>query len=540
MKSARLLILLPGLVLASFAADYPAERRIRAHVTFLADDLLEGRAAGTRGHELAMAYVTAHYARLGLEPAGPQGFRQPVSLREAKLDLEAGRFTIRRGTEETALRPITDTIVRPGLAAARGEVSAPAVFAGFGISAPEFGYDDFATGPDVRGRVAVILAGSPDRLPATARAHYSRQKTAELARRGAIAIVTVETPTEEKRTPWALAANRGRFPTMRLVEPDGSLFEAFPEIRATASVSRAAAAALFRHAPQPVEAVFAAAVRGEPQAFDLGIEVSLSGRAELRDAGSANILARLRGSDPALADEPIVITAHLDHIGSGPVVDGDALYNGALDNATGTAIVLELAERLVSEPRMRRPVLFAALTAEEKGLLGAYHLARHLPPRVRRFAANVNLDMPLALAPTRELIALGADHSTLGAAVRAAAAGTGFTVVPDPHPEEVYFVRSDQYPFVRAGVPALALKLGEKSTDPAIDLAALQAAFRKTRYHKPSDDLAQPIHWPTVVALADVAGELVRKLASDPVAPAWNPGDFFGSRFAPQSPARSP
>ena len=222
------------------------------------------------------------------------------------------------------------------------------------------------------------------------------------------------------------------------------------------------------------------------------------------------------------------------------MVDGDALYNGALDNATGTAIVLDLAERLAAEPRLRRPVLFASLTAEEKGLLGAYHLARHLPPRVRRFAANVNLDMPLALAPTRELIALGADHSTLGAAVRAAAGRTGFTVVPDPHPEEVYFVRSDQYPFVRAGVPALALKLGEKSTDPAIDLAALQAAFRKHRYHKPSDELAQPIHWPTVVALADVATELVRALGSDPVAPAWNPGDFFGSRFAPQSPPRGP
>ncbi len=515
-----------------------SERTLRAHVTFLADDLLEGRAAGTRGHELAIAYVVAQYSRLGLEPAGTDGFLQPMALRESKLDLEAGRFTIRHSTGDVTLTTLTDTIVRPAAASSSSEVSAPAVFAGFGISAPEFGYDDFAGGIDVRGKIAVILLGSPSKLPATARAHYSRNKTAELARRGAIAIVSVTTPAEEKRTPWALAANRGRFPTMRLVEPDGTLFEAFPEIRATASVSRAASAALFKHAPQTIDAVFAASVRSEPQAFPLGIEISLAGRATVTDAASANVLAWLPGTDPALAAEPIVITGHLDHIGIGPAVNGDTLYNGALDNALGTAVILELAERLVSTPRMRRPVLFASLTAEEKGLLGAYHLSRHPPPRVQRFAANVNLDMPLILGPTRELIALGADHSTLGASMKTAAQRTGFSLIPDPLPDEVFFVRSDQYPFVRAGVPALALKIGEKSSDPTIDLAARQAEFRKTNYHKPGDDLSQPIHWPTVVAFTDVATELIRTIADDPRAPAWLPDDFFGTRFG-QPPATS-
>jgi Zn-dependent M28 family amino/carboxypeptidase len=225
---------------------------------------------------------------------------------------------------------------------------------------------------------------------------------------------------------------------------------------------------------------------------------------------------------------------HLDHIGIGPAVNGDTIYNGALDNALGTAVILELAERLVSGPRLRRPVLFASLTGEEKGLLGAYHLSRHLPPRVHRFAANVNLDMPVILGPSRELIALGAEHSTLGALMDAAAARTGFKVVPDPSPEEVFFVRSDQYPFVRAGVPALALKLGEKSSDPAIDLKALNADFRKNHYHKPSDDLSRPIHWPTALEFTAVATELVRTLATDATAPSWKPGDFFGTRFGPE------
>ena len=519
---------------AADAGPTPAERRLRSHVAFLADDLLEGRAAGTRGHELAMAYVTAHFSRLGLEPAGTRGYQQPMRFRESKLDLEAGRFSIRHASGETTLPAITETIVRPGSAVATGDVTAPAVFVGYGIHAPEFKHDDFASAPDLRGKIAVILAGSPEKLPATARAHYSRSKTSELAGRGAVAIVTVETPAEEKRTPWALAANRGRFPTMRLVEPDGTLFEAYATLVASASVSRAAATKLFARAPQTAEEVFTAAARGETSAFALGVDFSLSGRATVTDATSANVLAWLPGTDPTLAGEPIVITGHLDHIGIGPAVNGDTIYNGALDNALGTAVILELAERLVSGPRLRRPVLFASLTGEEKGLLGAYHLSRHLPPRVHRFAANVNLDMPVILGPSRELIALGAEHSTLGALMDAAAARTGFKVVPDPSPEEVFFVRSDQYPFVRAGVPALALKLGEKSSDPAIDLKALNADFRKNHYHKPSDDLSRPIHWPTALEFTAVATELVRTLATDATAPSWKPGDFFGTRFGPE------
>lgn len=540
-----MLRLLPSLTgLLSFAALIPStgfaaptahERRVRAHVEFLADDLLEGRGAGTRGHELAMAYVIAQFSRLGLEPAGTKGYLQPMSFRESRLNIDAGHVVIRHASGETALVMLTDAIARPAAAADSDEITAPASFVGFGIHAPEFGYDDFANGIDVRGKIAVVLAGSPTRLPATARAHFSRQKTAELVRRGAIGIISVNTPVEEKRTPWAVAANRARFPTMRLVEPDGTLFEAYPQIRAAASVSRSAATALFKHAPTPIDAVFAASERGEPLAFELGVEVLIAGQAAVTDATSANVLGWLPGSDPAMAGEPLVITAHLDHLGIGQPVDGDAIYNGALDNALGTAVMLAVAEELAVGPRLRRPVLFAALTAEEKGLLGAYHLARHRPERVQRFAANLNIDMPVLLGPTRDVIGIGAEHSTLGAALERAAARVGFTVSADAQPEEVVFVRSDQYPFVRTGVPALFLKSGQRSLDPSIDLAAREANFRRMHYHKPSDDLSQPIHWESAAGLVEIAVELTRTIANDALTPEWLPGDFFGTRFGPEA-----
>ena len=524
-------LLLAASTLRADESDGLRERWIRAHTTFLADDLLEGRGAGTRGHALAMAYVSAQFGRLGLEPAGLSGYLQTVSLRESRLDRDAGRLVLRRGGTERTLANVNETIVRPAAGATSSEVTAPAVFVGFGISAPEFGYDDFAQGVDVRGKIAVILAGSPTQLPSTARAHYSRSKSAELVARGAVGVISLETPAEEKRTPWAIAVNRGRFPTMRLINPDGSLLEAFPELRASASVSRTAAAAFFGPGAPTVEQVFAASENGKPQAFDLGLEVTLAGKAAVSDTTSANVLGWLPGTNPALAGEPLVITCHLDHLGIGQAVKGDTIYNGALDNAVGTAMVLAVAEEMATGPRPARPVLFAALTAEEKGLLGAYHLAQNPPARVRRYAANFNIDMPVLLAPVRDVIGYGAAHSSLGAHLARAAVRQGFTVSEDPKPEEVIFVRSDQYAFIRAGVPALYVKSGTNGPAGGPDLAALETDFRKNRYHQPSDDLSQPIDWPSAAAISRLTTDLIRAVADDPAAPQWNPGDFFGSRF---------
>lgn len=531
---------LAAFTVATARAEDPAtaaERRVRAHVTYLADDLMEGRGAGTRGHGLAMNYVAAQFMRLGIEPAAEKGYQQSMAMRESRLDMEAGKLVIRHAGTEVALAPINDMIARPTAGVAASEVTAPAVFVGFGIHAPEFNYSDFPAGIDIRGKIAVILAGSPKSLPATAKAHYSREKTAELVRRGAIGVVTVGTPAEEKRVAWAFTINGARFPAMRLINPDGSLEDAAPQLLGTASVNRTASAALFKYAPHQLDAVFAASERSEPQSFPLDVELTVGGRATVSDITSANVLGWLPGTDPALADEPLVVTAHIDHIGIGPSLNGDTIYNGALDNALGAAALLAAAEQLATGPRLKRPVLFAALTAEEKGLLGASHLARHPPKRVRRYAANLNFDMPVILAPVRDVIGIGAEHTTLGASLAAVAAKNNFSVSPDPAPEEVVFVRSDQYPFIRAGVPALFMKSGQHGLDPKQDLAALEVDFRKNHYHKPSDDLTRPIHWPSAGAFAVVTAELIRSVADDPVAPAWKPGDFFGSRFGPEKDA---
>lgn len=521
-----------------------AERRIRAHVTYLADDLLEGRGTATRGHGLAMLYVAAQFARLGIEPAGDKGYQQPLAMHESRLDLASGRFVIRHAGTEVSLASVNEMVTHPAAGATSSEITAPAIFVGFGISAPELGYDDFAGNlVDVRGKIAVVLAGAPDKLPATARAFYSREKARELARRGAVGIITAMTPAEEKRSPWAFAVNSSRFPSMRLINADGSLWDTYPELRASASVSRAASAALFKHASRTIETAFAASERSEPQSLALNVEITLAATATVSDVTSANVLGWLPGSDPTLANAPLVISAHLDHIGVGPAINGDAIYNGALDNALGTAVLLAAAEELATGPRLRRPVLFASVTAEEKGLLGASHLARHPPTRVHRYAANINIDMPVILGPTRDLIGIGSEHTTLGDSLATTAARLGFTMSPDPSPEEVVFVRSDQYQFVRAGVPALYLKSGQKSLDPKIDLAALEKDFRKTHYHQPTDDLSRPIHWASAATFAQINTELIRTVANDTVAPAWKPGDFFNQRFGPEkkpAPAAKP
>lgn len=518
--------------------DITAARRVKAHTTFLADDLLEGRATGTRGYDLAAKYVAAQFERLGLTPAGDAGsYFQSVQFVESRVQLATASLKVASpGLPPTTLEPQNEFFAAPAPGEARVELTAPAVFAGYAVHAPTFGYSDFA-GVDLHGKIAVILPGAPAKFPSEVRAHYAslKEKYTELAQRGAIGVVTLITPLEEQRYPWAMTLNAQRFPAMRLVDAGGALVDGFPELRVRATVRRTSAAKLVAHAGRKIEEVFAAADRSEPQTFELNVQLTVSASAESTRLTSPNVLGSLPGSDPALASEPIVFTAHLDHVGLGAPVDGDTIYNGAMDNAIGVATLLAVAEELAAQPRLARPILFAALTAEEKGLLGAYHLANNPPARATRFIVNVNVDMPTFPAATRDVIAWGAEHSTLGAVVDAAAAAMNFSVSPDPWPEETIFVRSDQYPFVRAGVPAVYLSSGIKPLDPAVDLAKLTDDLMRDRYHKPSDDLTQPVDWPSAGAFARLAAELTRRIANDATTPAWRAESFFGQRFGPAS-----
>ncbi|MDQ5979589.1 MAG: hypothetical protein QG602_2564, partial [Verrucomicrobiota bacterium] len=418
------------------AADDVATTHIRAHVTFLADDLLEGRGTGTRGHELAARYVASQFVRLGVEPAADGGmYEQPVKLIESVSNYAAGRLMVRAGDKEDALTPVNDMMVTLAPGKTADTITAPAIFVGFGIQAPDLQHDDFA-GADLHGKIAVMLSGAPKRFPSEQRAHHGNtdQKRALLVKHGAIGVVTIITPWDEVRRPWAMTVALSRFPTMRLVDDEGGLVNGFPQLRALGSVANAAAGRILIGAPKSLSEIFATAERGEPQNFPLGVTITLAGEASIRRAESLNVLGRLSGTDPALAGQPLVITGHLDHLGIGTAVNGDTIYNGAVDNALGIGVLLQVAEELAHGPRLRRPVLFAAVTGEEKGLLGSHRLATHPPAWVHRCIASLNIDMPLLSAPARDLIAYGYRNSTLGAVLDKVAARHGLVVSPDPAP----------------------------------------------------------------------------------------------------------
>lgn len=507
---------------------------IRSHVEFLASDLLEGRAAATRGYDIAAAYVAAQFRLAGLAPAGDNDtYLQEVPLLEATAVLPGSSAKLVRDDETVSFEYGTHYLPSADFLSQSSTLTAPLVFAGFGVEAPELNYTDFAN-VDLKGRIAVILSGAPARFPASQRAFYSwsERKWSSLVERGAVGAITVASTVDEQRVPWQRMVSMSWTPQMRWLDTDGKPQRAFPELKLRFRFNHEAAARLFENAAASFEEIMAAADAGEPQGFGLPGMLTLSATTGLRRTESTNVLGMLPGSDPALKNEIIVISAHLDHLGRGSAVNGDSIYNGAHDNAVGVGILLEIARALhVSNTKPRRTILFAAVTAEEKGLLGSDYFAQL--PRVdgRRVVANVNIDMPLPLAPVRDFVAIGAEHSSFGAIARNAVAAQGYRLSPDPSPEEVSFIRSDQFSFIRHGIPALVLKSGATGRDPGVDVGALQKQFRESNYHQPSDDLSLPLDYGTAADLARVDLRILLEAANAASAPRWNDGDFFAEKF---------
>ncbi len=546
---------LPFLAVAAAATtptpdELHATRLVQAHLGFLADDLVEGRGTGTRGYRIAAAYVASQFQRLGLQPAGSDGsWLQPVPMQLAQRVPAATSLRIERaGSEPVTLAMPADFSAETADGSTSAEISGPAVFVGYGVHAPDHGYSDFE-GIDLRGKIAVVFAHAPATLPGTVLAHHSNRdiKLAELARRGAVGVITLGSNSPSAAAADAKAGKTSSAPSLGtwsgslalatasvrtlLEAPGGKLAELHPGLRITATLSPARATTLFAHAPRPFAELLAAGARCAPASCELGVNLTLRASVTLTPLACHNVLGLLPGSDPALTHDALVVTCHLDHLGMRAPENGDAIFNGALDNASGVSVVLAAAERLVRETtRPRRPILFAAVTGEEGGHHGSRHLARH-PPSGLRYAANVNLDMALFLGPLRSAVGFGREHSTLGTLLEAVAARSGWSLHPDPNPTQRLFVRSDQFSFVRAGVPALYLTTAEVATDPSIDLAARNRDFMRQRYHKRNDDLSQPIDYPSAGAFAVFASELIRSVADLADAPAWLPGDFFGTTF---------
>jgi hypothetical protein len=369
------------LSLASLAQAQPAAQPtftpegFRAHVEFLSSDLLEGRDTGTRGYDIAAHYVATRFEALGLKPGANGSWYQQVPFAIADLAGDPPRVTI----GGRAFTHGQEVLVGPTALEASQTIEAPVVFAGFGLDSPKHGFDDYR-GLDVRGKMVAVLSGTPKGTPSEMGAHLNAEKARMAEARGAIGVITIPTRADHERRPWARRVELSKGPSMNWIGQDGRPFSRAPGIRGGATLDTAAAEALFAGARRPLSALLDEAARdgGKPKGFALKQTVKIERQSEIKRIQSPNVLAVLPGSDPALAGEYVLLMAHLDHEGVDPDLQGDKIYNGAMDNATGTATLLEVARAMIeSGARPKRSILFAAVTAEEDGLLGSEYLAKN-------------------------------------------------------------------------------------------------------------------------------------------------------------------
>jgi Peptidase family M28/PA domain len=518
---------------------------IRAHIRFLADSLLQGRAPGTAGYDIAARYVATELEGMGLHPAVSGGWFQAVPLQKAVTNEAASSLVLTIDGKEQELADAKDYILSTWFASPAGkggskaesDVSAPAVFVGFGVTAPDQKYDDYA-GVDVRGKIVVGFYGAPSTFPSTERAYYSDGivKAKNAVAHGAVGVVSMMIPEDWKRYPWEWLVPQIQAGEMHWLDKNGTPHDFFPELRGNALLSRHGGELLFAGAPKTLVQAVSDARAGKPQAFAMPVGVRIHTVAAQSVIQSSNIVAELKGSDPAIRDQYVVYTAHVDHLGICPAVEGDNVCHGALDNASGTSTLLEIARAYASLPHPpRRSVLFAFVTGEEMGLLGSDYFAHFPTVPLKSIVANVNIDgAPGVYFPLQDVVALGAEHSTLGGEVAAAAKVMGYDVSPDPMPEEVSFIRSDQYSFVLQGVPAVDIEDGVKSTDPKINGLEVIKKWLVTRYHTPLDNMEQPIDFDAAAKGAVMNFLVGYQVAQHDAVPSWNKRDFFGTTFGPR------
>ncbi len=528
-----------ALSLTSAASAAPLPDRmpgaLHAHVAFLADDLLEGRGLGTRGHEIAARYVAAQFAAMRLQPAGTDGYFQRIAFVESRFASERETLTLVRGATTAVWTNGVEAVMTPGTTEGVDRMTAPLVFVGFGLKDARLGINDYA-GLDVAGKIVVALSGSPPGTNTEIGAHLARGKAGFALAAGAVGLIQVRTQSEAERRPWAKGLTSARQPRRSLVGPDGKVLGDGAGLRLRASVDDAPAALLFDGAAQSFAEVRAAAARGAVKGFALTGTLAADRTIATTRVTSPNILAMLPGSNAALTDQVVLISAHLDHLGIRTDRKGDQIFNGAMDNASGVATLIEAARALSSgKTAPKRSVLFLVTTGEESGLLGADYYARQPTVRLDRIVSEINIDMPILTCDFGDVVAFGAERSTLGAAVRAAAKAEGLGLSPDPQPEEAIFTRSDHYPLVRAGVPAVFLKTGWHDAKGGLTCRDAERDFRLNRYHEPGDDLNQALDWDVAAKFARLNVGIIRRLADAARAPQWLKDDYFGETFAPGS-----
>ena len=510
---------------------------LSAHVRFFADDLLEGRATGSRGHAIAARYFASQLQSLGYEPAGEGGtYFQRVPF--IGMTVQPGKCALQ--IDGVALKYAEEVLFPPRAGSAGDDVSGDLIFAGYGVTAPEYKYDDVPQ--DLRGKIAVVLYGAPrsDRpefFPTAASAVYSDglEKARRLARHGAVGMIVVFTPQLAKHLPFPFFARQAPFENMVWKEGNapGSGY-----VLPNARVPYTLLERLLAKSGHTAEEIFRDGPEGKLKPFPLKLRASLKTAFSLRDFPSDNVAAVLRGRERA--GEYVAITAHLDHLGIGPPMNGDGIYNGAVDNASGLSAALEVARDFsVLANRPPRSILVVGVTGEEKGLQGSEYYSLHPTVPIDRIVANLNFDALKTTFEPFDMVVLGSEHSTLENAVQASLSAMGFKQSPDPEPEQVFFIRSDQYNFVRRGIPAIFPGAGWQDEHGNIEKRkAYDEWWTKNRYHQPSDEWDPKANYENMARQTRADFLMALSVALDPDRPRWNDGDVFGKLFGQRATGR--
>jgi Zn-dependent M28 family amino/carboxypeptidase len=499
-----------------------------AHVQFLADDKLQGRDVGTKGYEAAADYVVKQFERAGLAPGAGSSYSQPVQFIKASLDEPGSRVTLLPRDGKTI--PVVlgdDALLRWGNENIP-DVNAPLVFAGYGLDIPEASYSDLSS-PDLRGAVAVYISGGPSNVPGNLRSHYSSAEERAKAFKAAGVVGSINIPNPRSMEfPWA------RFSANRLQDRMSLADPAFSSRAGSFSATwnPAKADQLFEGSGHTFAEILDAADHNRPLPhFALAVQVRAHTSRKNTKVQSRNVVGLRPGSDPQLKDEYVIVSAHLDHLGVGQPVHGDSIFNGAMDDASGIASLIEIAHSLkIADAKYKRSIVFLAVTGEEKGELGSRYFAER--PTVRgRIVADINMDMFLPLFPLHYLEVQGLNESTLGDDIRAVAGAANVEVQADKEPDANRFIRSDQYSFIKKGVPALAFKFGWIPGSPE---EKIFRTWYSTRYHGVADDVTQPVDLEGAAQFNSILTALIERVADAPQAPEWKPDSFF-RRFVPVS-----
>lgn len=492
------------------------------HVKVLASDDFQGRLTGSPGYRKAAEYVASTFEHAGLKPGGTQGYFQSVALQVQTLDTTRSRaHLVGKGAASV---DVSDNVVFSPSVLQRADTQARLVFAGYGIHLPEAGYDDFA-GIDVRGAVVVYIVGGPSNLSGAQRAYSSAEVLPHfLEQSGAAGVVSITAP-KNREVPWARQKAAGTQPGMMLAEKalrryQGTMFAAaFDETKADA---------LFTDSGHTFAELVALAESHKPLPhFPLTSQLEAHVEATLSDLSADNVVAELPGSDPTLAAEAVVLSAHLDHLGTGKPDHGDGIFHGAMDDASGVASLLEVARAMQADKaKPRRSILFLTVCGEEKGLLGSRYFAAHPTRHAGHLIADINSDMFLPLYPLSRVVGFGADESSLAADIRAIGEKRGVALVPDPQPDHLIFVRSDQYNSVRKGTPAVMLIM---SPHPGTAEEKTYNDWFSMRYHAQADDLKQPVNLAAADGFNQLVYRLAMRVADAQAAPKWRSDSFFAT-----------